>query len=859
MKLRLLIALVLGLLLGLFISGFTYFNDAVVRQTMFIGNFLPISVFGLMVVGLLGVNPWLGKLRLTAAQVAIVVAVALAACGWPGSNLFRLWSGIFSMPAYRVKTEPSWQAAGLMQYLPGASAELAEGQVADWRKLAGAVVDAGAADAGAMAGAWRAMGPTAQRAARQLVDDPGASSERERLLSGLNGLIAQGGLEATPLHTWEGFAELDLGDGASALREQRSEAVEASQAVLPKPPATLTEEQLKQPELVRAYDAARKVHRLALLEVEQARSRVAWIDQRLNRMALVAALPGVLDPQPMAEGLLLADGRTDPFASEVLMSGWDGGGRLEFWELPWETWWPTVRLWGGLVVVLGLASLCLAVIVHPQWSRRELLAYPIARFVDEVAERSPGRWLPNVCKNRLFWVAFALLLLLHLLNGLNVWFPNVPKIALSFDFSALKTLFPNASRVGEGYAVWAPKIVPMVVAFAFFLSTQVSFSVGFALIAWMMLGSVLIASGNTFANQPDTAETGPMLRFGAYVGMALMMLYVGRRYYLNVAASAVGLPRGVDTPAYATWAARGLAVLLVLSVVILSWTGLDAPLSVVMVGLILLQFVVMSRVVCETGLIFSQAWWLPSLVVLGLGGTGALVPTTQLLGMLVTVVLLGDPREMLMPYLSNALEMGDRTGGRRPSTVAPALAVMVVLGFVVTLVVTLSIQYNVGINRHDSWATQAVPAMPFRAAGAAVSELKGSNELRASLEVGALDRLTALDPQRGAVGWAALGVALVLGCAAARLRLPWWPIHPVLFLVWGTYPNGQFWLSFMLGWAIKAAITKTTGAKGYHGLKPLMVGVIAGELTAGLLWVAWGVIYYQATGLPPKSYTIFPG
>jgi hypothetical protein len=49
-----------------------------------------------------------------------------------------------------------------------------------------------------------------------------------------------------------------------------------------------------------------------------------------------------------------------------------------------------------------------------------------------------------------------------------------------------------------------------------------------------------------------------------------------------------------------------------------------------------------------------------------------------------------------------------------------------------------------------------------------------------------------------------------------------------------------------------------TGARGYHLAKPLMIGVIAGELLSGLFWMATGVVYYFITGQASVSYSIFP-
>ncbi len=103
------------------------------------------------------------------------------------------------------------------------------------------------------------------------------------------------------------------------------------------------------------------------------------------------------------------------------------------------------------------------------------------------------------------------------------------------------------------------------------------------------------------------------------------------------------------------------------------------------------------------------------------------------------------------------------------------------------------------------------------------------------------------------------GLGMVLAFAAIRLRWPKWPLHPVLFLVWGTYAGQQFGASFLGGWGVKVLVTRYGGALWYQRLKPLMFGLIAGEMLGGLAPMAVGFVYWLSTGLPPKSFYILPG
>ncbi len=103
-------AVLLGLLGAAFICGVTYFNDAVMHQTQFIGNNMPISVYGLTILLLVVINPFLAWLRprlaLSGREIAVMLALTLAACCIPGSGLMRtftsslimaLWIGLLGL------------------------------------------------------------------------------------------------------------------------------------------------------------------------------------------------------------------------------------------------------------------------------------------------------------------------------------------------------------------------------------------------------------------------------------------------------------------------------------------------------------------------------------------------------------------------------------------------------------------------------------------------------------------------------------------------------------------------------------------------------------------------------------------
>jgi hypothetical protein len=804
-------ALVLGLLLALLVSAATYFNDWVIGQTNLIGNHLPISVFGIAVLLLFGLNPLLRSLGtrwpLRAAELGVIVALGMAACGWPGSNFFRGFTTVTAYPAHWLKTKPNWQSANVMSYVPGGSAELAQGHVQDWKRLGSELDRAQGEGVRSPAGRlWSLLSPSARRSfleGRQKGFDAARTAE---LVGALNEVLGR-----AELYHREAFAQVSLPEPARTW--------------LNRPASELSPEQ-----------------------------RV-----RRNRWVMVAAFPGVVLPPPSGTGVLFDGGRADPFALDTLVQGRSKNQQLKLAELPWQKWWPTIRLWWGAALLLGLASLCLALIVHPQWHQRELLPYPVARFVEETAARKQGARWPEVTRNKLFWIGFIGLVLLHMLNGLHAWFPEVPEIPCKFDFWAFSQVFPNAVRVWGSYGYFGPTLYASVAAFAFFLSSSVSFSLGIAEVLYMAFGALLIGYGIQMETGFSDCTGSHLMRFGSFAAAALMILYTGRRYYGQVLTSALGRFRSPETPAYAVWAARLGAVAVALTIGLLRSAGVAWGFAAAFVALELVIFVVMSRMIAETGTFFMQASWAPVGVLTAILGFGAIGPTTYIALSVATSVLFIDSRELLMPYLVNGLKLVDRQDGPSPARLAPWIATVILLGLGVAGATTLYLQYNHGATQvGNNFATDWLPLIAFDGLAQRIAAANAEGTLAAATAVEGLGRWTTLKPDHNAIVWVLLGLGLGFGAAVARLRWSWWPLHPIAFLVWSTYPIAMFGPSFLLGWLIKAAVVGTTGARGYHQVKPLMVGVIAGELLSGLFWMVVGAVYYFSTGRAPTAYSIFP-
>ncbi|MFA7236592.1 MAG: DUF6785 family protein [Phycisphaeraceae bacterium] len=871
-------AIFIGLLLGLGIASTTYFNDRVINQTQLIGNELPIGVFGPMILLLLVFNPVMRlfsrRYTLKVGELAVIVVMGLAVCGWPGSGFFRTLTTSVAMPTHFVRNNAAWRTTGVMSFVPGGAARIAPGQVVDWPGLIDKLRAASQVPIQSVGGRVWAMFP-AEVQQMLPVDQPatGGDSELETaVLDVLNDMIeprAAGG-DPSPV-LWQQINDASLPPAAKSDAAEYQRLMNRVESLTARRDRVRAEYQRL---MSREESPTAQRDRLVLRTKEDHAAAIASLNRSIiyqwrqaarmshlaNRRVVESFAGGAIAGWPEGDGLLLANGDDDPFVVDTLVRGWDGARWLRPWELPWRAWWPTLRLWGGLALLMGVISLCLVLVVHPQWSQRELLPYPIVRFVDELTVPGPYGWLPLIARNRLFWIGLVGVMFIHLVDGLHAWFPAVPEIPLSFNFWGLGDIMPNAVKVNGAYGLFGARLYPSIIAFAFFLSTEVSLSLGLSMFVWVFLGAILLSNGVPLENSGESVTLGSMLRTGAYLGSAMMILYVGRRYYTQLLGGMLGMKRHAETPGYAVTAARVGAVCTALAVLLLKvWAGLDWQIGVLVIGLILLMMLVITRINAETGAFFIQSAWMPIAVLTGLLGMQGLGPEAFVVTAMVSIIIAVDPRELITPFLANGLKMAEDVGGIAPARSTRMIGAMVFTGFAAALVATLIFQYNKGASVSDGWARETVASMSFNLTSQQLSAMSAQGSLADSVNLRGWEHFTHASVNGKAVSWLMIGLALVVLCAVARLRLPWWPLHPVIFLVWGTYAMAVTAFSFMIGWAIKATVMKFMGTRGYRKVLPLMVGVIAGEVVAAIGWALVGAAYYFITHTAPVGYSILPG
>ena len=677
-------ALLLGLFGAAFVCAYTYFNDHIMQQTMFVGNNMPISVYGLLVLFMMFGFPLIRRLALKRGELATILLLTLIACAIPGSNLLRLFTSTLVLPHRFARTEAGWENQEILSLAP-------EAMFAD------------------------------------------ISENEEVVLSGFT----------------RGLAE--------------------------------------------------------------------------------------------------------------------GDRRIPISTVPWSAWVRPMLFWIPLILSLWISLMGLALVVHRQWMDHEHLPYPLVTFTTSLLPEADGSRSP-IFKNRLFWIGFLIVFLIHSYNYANVWFDDylVGAVPLGVDSSSLTSLFPNFEMGGGGALLGDPqfyRIYFTVVAIAYFLPKDVSLSLGIGPFFYFWVVGILATYGIAATGWQGGWATGisreSTLTMGAFLAMLAVMLYTGRHYYSSVFLRALGLQKGQKIGDEAIWGARVFLVAIVFFIVYCRIVvGLDWLLATLYALGCVGIYLVMGRLIAETGLFFVATVGAPVTVLWTFIGARAIGPQSLLLMFLLSLILFYDTREALMPFVVNALKLADDCR-IKPTRAASAGVLALIVGLGVGIPVTLYFQYNHGIDL-SAWQNDQ-PKVPFNDTIGIIQRLEAQGQLEEAGTASGLGMLRYMSLHRQGVGMFTGAVLAVFLFSALRLRFVNWPLHPVLFLMWATYPGRCFATSFLLGWIIKSAITKYGGATIYQRLKPTMFGVIAGEMLGGLLPMVVSVIYYLSTGKVPLSFGIMPG
>jgi hypothetical protein len=527
---------------------------------------------------------------------------------------------------------------------------------------------------------------------------------------------------------------------------------------------------------------------------------------------------------------------------------------------PFLAWIKPAITWGIFLFALYSAMVCIIAILRRQWYENERLPFPLAQIhLALIDQPAPGKVLNQVLGRKSFWIGFSGVFLLHCWNGLALYFPRYfPQIPVYYDILYRIMSNPPWSYVSNDFKGAA--VFFTAVGVTYFLSNSIAFSLWFFFVAmqvWRMIVGSATGDPNNFGVNGAVDQ-----HFGGVTAFVLSILWVGRKHWWLVLRQAfrgpVGdEPRGRYLPyPIAFW---GMITSLAVMIGWLWLAGCTLGGAVVMVLLLVMLFVVITRIIAESGLMHGQLqvpinhpWVLAAEFGHPLVSP---VKTFYFASLLQSVHF--DFREVAPVYASHALRIVDqavfqnrdsdhdspairRTGRQIIVLLMLALAV----GYVVSFTSMLWVEYKY------SW-TLDTPGKPLNDFGTFINT---QTLVDSTVQYSKGN----YHPQESP-GWNfGFGFTLVTILSALRLRFAWWPLHPIGYLMLYTYPGTHLWLSIFIGWFAKSLILRFGGTKLYTDGKPFFLGLIVGESAAAGFWLIVGLML-SALDLPYHAVNIMPG
>jgi hypothetical protein len=525
-------------------------------------------------------------------------------------------------------------------------------------------------------------------------------------------------------------------------------------------------------------------------------------------------------------------------------------------------WAPPVLGWGVFFAAIFAAIGAISFVVARQWIENERIAFPLGEVQSLLIDApTPGQRFNSTLASKPFLIAFGGVLILRFWNTLADYHPRyVPEIPMSFSLRHLIVDPPFGYM--DGYITYAT-IYPLVIAIAFFMATRISFSLVFFVLASQIPIMAMASAGNDL-NSTERRD----LNLGALLAFAGMILWTGRHYYLRVVRGMFvrqdAPTRWFVSPALCGWVmVLGIGV----SVAWLMLCGMTLGGAVLLVIGLLMTWVVMANVVAHAGLPVAVTMSGPREWFVGLfpntGGTEAasVAGVSGHVSNQFMVQTIGGmwayASDQLAVYKTHALRAVSSAGdaGFRcdPSSSDQGRRL------VIALVLALVVSYGVG---HVS---TLAAYYHFSASLDATGESPINKEVLVGQPKWLVDH-TVRTHQTGLAGsnqqhepwpWVAGGAGLTGLLAALQLRIAWWPLHPIGFLMVFSFPMRRLWFSILLGWLVKVLIVRFGGAGLFRAAKPFFVGVIVAEVVASGFLAIFGA-GLAAAGYEPRVQQFMP-
>ncbi len=531
-----------------------------------------------------------------------------------------------------------------------------------------------------------------------------------------------------------------------------------------------------------------------------------------------------------------------PSGMDAIESMYNGlsGGRHMGWieilsEIPWNAWAYPLVAWGGFVFLCYMVMISVVNLFSRQWIHNERMNFPLLRVPMLMGEAVDKGEIWAFFTNRFLIAGMIIPIFIHLVNGLNFYFPQVPHIP---TLILAGPYFPKHGLF-SGFHKLKIYIYPAFIGFAFLTSRQISLSFWlFFLLGGLFFGILSILGynipsatlGTTFGPTLSRPEETQMI--GAYGICFLFIMWLSRYHLLDIIKQAfgIGLKKPVETEWFSTALSFWLAFFGILAIILWCWYfGMPIMISFLVVGAFFMVMVVASRVICQGGVAYFTLTVAPIDGIIAFFGAKVFTKAGILAAAVTQKILFLDLRESLMPSLIHAASVTHKARNKR--VIIFGIVITLVAAVIVSFAAMLALCYKFGARELQlDWATRTTTTMYSNIQSLIISPY---------------------GPRHWVMIFSLAGAVIMLMLVICYYRFYWWPVHPIGYLM--TYSSAMriLWVSFFIGWLCNVICMRYGGVVLFKKLRYFFIGLIIGDFLMG---GAWGVLgFFQDV-----SYLVLP-
>ncbi|MDP6124864.1 MAG: hypothetical protein QGH20_03810 [Candidatus Latescibacteria bacterium] len=494
--------------------------------------------------------------------------------------------------------------------------------------------------------------------------------------------------------------------------------------------------------------------------------------------------------------------------------------------VPYGPWIGPLTWWTLLILSLYLILTALTIIMRRQWMDAERLQYPLAQIpLTIMGDDIHPSWAGRFFRNRVVWIAAAIPFLLHMVNGLHIYYPIVPELLphglhLGTVFSGATFLRERPFNVLYGLQInfyWS------VIGISYLLRAEVSLSVWVFEWLYMLEKMVFHAVGlddGTHQWSPlhtvGHTLTSRYQKVGGILLAAAFYLYLARGRIRELCRAALGRSTGIvrGEPPYEGWVIWGLLGGTAFFLGWLNAAGMSILVAVALVVMFVSMCIVAARIIAATGLLWVYDYYVPMHGVSKVVGTARIDPQSYTIVGYTDFIALFH-RSNIMPQEGDSFRLAQSTGIRTGH---------VLIGIFLGILVACAVSYYSVLN------------LAYEHGG-----LNLQRGMFQDLQKGLWNRIAdrrryQLDTNWTVVGLMTGGAGLMAGFIYLYRHFLWWPLYPLMFLFGDTRASNQLWFPVFLGWLLKTLAQRSGGHHTYTWRKPAALGLLRGERVAIALW-----------------------